>query len=146
MAGREPLKPSLNHAGTHPGANHTDDLVHLTRGHRQGPWPRLNRQEQCAHRIEGRPPPGARRRKALDGIGFTHLIMFESTDHGVQRIGGPLFDVHVTEERTRKGLELLGGFDQPWQHCVGVYLKHAGRGAHTYACRQARQHADDQLD
>jgi hypothetical protein len=46
--------------------------------------------------------------------------------------------VKITEEIRGKGAELLGGFDEPVQHRIGVDLEDPSRGADTETFSQAR--------
>src|SRR5262249_4730985 len=46
----------------------------------------------------------------------------------------------------RKGAQLLGGFDQPVQHGIGIDLEDAGGGADTSPLSQAGHNPYDQLD
>ena len=74
--------------------------MHHTLGHLQGPWPPLNRQEHFAHRIDGRPHPGALKLQALAGVLFTDLAGVEVTDRGVQLVELGLVAVYLTEQIT----------------------------------------------
>jgi hypothetical protein len=67
---------------------------------------------------------------------FNRLVVadragLEVAQHGVQFVELQLLHVQGAEERGRKGAQLLGGFDQPVQHGVGVDLEDPRRGADT---------------
>ena len=66
--------------------------------------------------------------------------------HGIQLVELQLLQVHITEKIGGKGAELLGGFDQPVQHGVGVDLEDPSRGTDAQAFGQACQDAHDELD
>ena len=55
-------------------------------GHRQGPWPYLNRHKQFAHGINGRPHPVAGTLQAFDGVLFTDLTILDAAQHGIQLV------------------------------------------------------------
>jgi hypothetical protein len=103
--------------------------MHDTLRHRQGARADIDRQQQFALRIDGRPHPVAGALKALDGCLFTDLAVFEVPYHGVELIELELAYMHVTEKIGGKGLELLCSFHQPLQHGSGINLKHPGGGA-----------------
>jgi hypothetical protein len=116
-------------------------LDHLAR-----PWPDFDGQEHLTHRIDCRPYPGTRRLQALEGVGFTDLTSLEVTDHRVQLVKLQLLQVEITQEISRKGALLLGRFDQPGQHGVGLDVKDPSRGTATQALSQAGQDAYDEVD
>ena len=53
--------------------------------------------------------------------------------------------MEITQEIRGKGAQLLGRFDQPVQHRVGINLEDPRGGADTQTFGQAGQHAHDQL-
>ena len=116
-----------------------------TLGHRHRPGPSRKRQPPLAHRIDGRPPPGASTLQALEGVVVTDRAGFEGTDHRVALIELPLRGVPGTEKRAHKGPERLGGGPQPRENGVGGHLAHAGRGTEAQPLSQAGEHTDDQL-
>ena len=119
--------------------------MHHPLGHRQGPWPHLNRQQQLALRIDGRPHPVAGALQAFDRFVVADLAIVDAAQHGIELVKLQLAYVHVTEKIARKGLELLGGVYQSVQDRVGVDLEHPGRGTHAQALGQTGQYTDDQL-
>ena len=67
------------------------------------------------------------------------------SQHRVQLIELQLLQVEITEEIRGKGAQLLGRFDQPVQHRVGIDLEDPRRGADTQTLGQAGQDPHDQL-
>ena len=60
------------------------------------------------------------------------------SQHRVQLVELQLLQVEITEEIRGKGAQLLGRFDQPVQHRIGVDLEDPRRGADTQALRPDR--------
>jgi hypothetical protein len=81
-----------------------------------------------------------------DRLILADLASFEISQHRVQLVELQLLHVEITQERSRKGAELLGSFAQPVQHRIGVDLEDPRRGADTETFSQASQDAHDQLD
>ena len=57
-----------------------------------------------------------------------------------------LLDVHVVQDISGKGLELLCRFDQPLQHGIGVDFEHPRRAPDAHAFGQARDDAHDEVN
>jgi len=66
--------------------------------------------------------------------------------NGVQLIELYLLQGEITEERGSKSVQLLGGFDQPLQHCVEGDLEDPHRSTNTQSFSQTCQDAHDGLD
>ena len=61
------------------------------------------------------------------------------SQHRVQLIELQLLQVEITQEIGGKGAQLLGRFDQPLQHRVGINLEDPSGGADTQpSARQAK--------
>src|SRR5262249_57180338 len=132
-------------------------------GHRQGPWPYINRQEQFRLRIHGRPDPMRRRRQTSNDLVLTEVTSLHSTEDGVELVHLELAHVDLTQEIMCKGLKLDHSFAQPLQApCWGqprtralwpeypglqpntpVRVRSAPRGpaSHERVCHDARENS-----
>ena len=54
----------------------------------------------------------------LDSLGFTHVTLSQSTEHGVEFVKLDLIDLQLAQKVARKGVELLGRF---YQREIGVF-------------------------
>ena len=88
---------------------------------------------------------GGRALQTLEGFIIRDLTGFERAQHHVQLIKLELLQVKVTEERGRKGTQLLGRFGQPLKDRVGSDLEHPCGSANPQSFGQAGQHAHNQL-
>src|SRR5262245_18057929 len=114
-------------------------------GDLHGPWSHLHDQQQLAHRINYRPHPGTSRLKEPERLFFTDLALSDATQYGIQLIELELCDVHVTQERACKSLELLSRLHQPLQHGVGIDLEDPCGGTDAQSFSQTGQDTHDQL-
>jgi hypothetical protein len=102
--------------------------MHHSLGHRQGAGSDSNHQQQFALGVHRCPYPVGRALEALDRLVLAELTVFDVPQHGIQLIELQLLDVHITEEITRKGVQVLRRFHQPVQHRVRIDLKDPGGG------------------
>src|SRR2546427_2105332 len=86
-----------------------------------------------------------RTRKTSDRLVLTEVTSLYGTEDGVELVHLELAHVDLTQEIACKGLELVCGFSQPLQHCVGVDLEHSRGASDTQPLGQTRQHTHDQL-
>ena len=117
---------------------HPGHLMHDALGHRQGAAAHIDHHQQLALGVHRRPHPGGGALQTLDGLVVTDLAGFELSQHRIQLIELQLLQVEITEKIGGKGAELLGRFDQPVQHRVGVDLKDPRRGTDTQALQPGR--------
>ena len=68
--------------------------------------------------------------------GLADLPGLDRTEQGIELVQLHLGDADVVQEMLREGLEVVGGFDQPCQHRVGVDLEHARHGTDAQPFRQ----------
>ena len=124
---------------------HLGHLMHDALGHRQGAAADIDHHQQLALGVHRRPHPVRRALQTLDGLVVADLAGFEVAQHRVQLVELQLLQVEIAEEIRGKGAQLLGRFDQPLQHRVGVDLEDPRRGADTQPFGQAGQDPHDQL-
>src|SRR4029450_2018938 len=113
-----------------------DDLVDHALRHGQRAIADVDGQEQFGDRVESDPHPVRRPPRALDAPVVADLPRLDRTEQGVQFIELHLRDVHVVQEILREGLEMVGGFDEPLQHCMRVHLEDTGDGTDAQTLSQ----------
>src|SRR5712691_11303035 len=82
----------------------------------------------------------------LDGLSLVDLAVFERTEHGIQLVELHLTQVEIVQEIVRKRPQLVGGLDQPLQHCIRVDLEHPRRASDAQALGQAADDVYDEVD
>ena len=62
----------------------------------------IDRQQQFALRVDGRPYPVGGAFKALDGVVLTEFTVFDVTQHGIQLVQLQLVHVYIAEKVREK--------------------------------------------
>lgn len=127
------------------GRQHLRDVVDEALRYRQGPLAEVNRHEQLSHGIDDCPHLVRGTGQAFDGLGLRDLALLDGTEDGLHLSALPLLQVQVTEARGGKGAQLLGCFDSPVSHRIGIDRKDPGSGPHAQSLGHAHQHPHDQL-
>ena len=84
--------------------------------------------------------------QTLHRLVVADLAGFEVAQYGVQLVELQLLQVKITEKIRGKGPQLLGRFNQPLQHGVGVDFEDPSRGTDAQALSQAGQDVHDEVD
>ena len=124
---------------------HLGHLMHDALRHRQGAAADIDDHQHLALGVHGRPHPLRGAREAREGFVFADCAVLESPEHDVQLVELDLLEAEVVEQVARKGPQLVGGFDEPLQHGVWVYLKHPRSASDAQALGQTGDHPHDQL-
>ena len=119
-------------------SQHLRDLMHEPLCHREGTIPDVNRQDELADRVHRDPYPVWCTRQTLDGQSLGDLALFDRTEQGEEFIHLHLCDVEIMQVIARKGLHVLGRFNQPAQYRIGITLEDAGDRANAKALSQRR--------
>jgi hypothetical protein len=117
--------------------------MHDALRHGQGAAAHIKHHQQLAPRVHRRPHPVRCTFQTHDGRILANLAGFERSQHCIQLAELQLLQVEITEKIRGKGPELLGRFDQPVQHRVGVDFENSRRGADPQALSEAGQNAHD---
>jgi hypothetical protein len=133
-----PRAPIAAPGGHPPWRAHARDLRHPTRGSLRGPWAHRNDQPPLAHRLNRRPPPGARRLQEPARVGGTARALADATPQGIQRRAWARGAVHGTQAIARPSLARLSRH-HPLHDGVGLDLEAPGGGPEAHACSQPGQ-------
>src|SRR5712691_9027788 len=107
--------------------------------------PHVERQQQLALGVDGRPDPVRRPREALHRFGRADLPVFHGTEQRKELIQLDLRDPHVGQEILAKGRGVVRHLDQPLQHGVWVDLEHPGHSADAQTFRQGTNRPHEEV-
>jgi hypothetical protein len=100
---------------------HLSDLMPAALGQRQGTFPDLDGQQERADEIDGRPHPLRCALQAPGSFGLRDRALRDRAEQGIECSELHRGALHMRKEALSKGLELVGGLNEPGQDGIGLH-------------------------